>query len=200
MGKTIKKKLHSGKGFTLAETLLAVLILLLVSGIVASGIPSAQRAYEKVVLASNARILLSTTTSALRSELGSAKDVEIVTAGKGEKADSVITYYNTGRNSSSKIYVNAKDKEQPEIMLQRYFSAEKLSADYAVTPLVSDATPLVSDAAATADLYVTYDKVTYDKTTGIIKFEKLEVRRGSGSETDAVLAQMESLSIRGIMY
>ncbi len=190
MGKTIKKKLHSGKGFTLAETLLAVLILLMVSGIVASGIPSAKSAYEKVVLASNARILLSTTTSALRSELGSAKDVEIVTAGTGEQANSVITYYNTGRNSSSKIYVNNKDDEQPEIMLQRYFSAEGLSADYA-------ATPLVSDAAATADLYVTYESVTYDKTTGIIKFTNLAVMRESG--TDA-LATRSELSIRTILY
>ena len=55
-----KRKLRSNKGFTLAETLLAVLILLLVSTIVATGIPAARNAYEKVVEASNAQAVLAT--------------------------------------------------------------------------------------------------------------------------------------------
>ena len=63
MEERIRKKLHSSKAFTLAETLLAVLILLMVSTIVATGIPVARNAYEKVVLASNAEVLLSTTIS-----------------------------------------------------------------------------------------------------------------------------------------
>lgn len=65
------------RGFTLAETLLAVLILLLVSVIVATGIPAAKNAYYKVVLGANAQSLLSTTATALRNELGTAWDVEV---------------------------------------------------------------------------------------------------------------------------
>ena len=68
MKKIIYRKHHAIHGFTLAETLLAVLILLMVSSIVAAGIPSARRAYEKVVLASNAEVLLSTTITTLRHE------------------------------------------------------------------------------------------------------------------------------------
>ena len=60
MREAIKRKLHT-QGFTLAETLLAVLILLLVGVIMTTGIPAAKNAYEKVVVASNAEVLLSTT-------------------------------------------------------------------------------------------------------------------------------------------
>ena len=54
----LKNKIRSARGFTLAETRLAVIILLLAAAIVATGIPAARNAYEKVVLASNAEILL----------------------------------------------------------------------------------------------------------------------------------------------
>ena len=62
--KSIKRKLNSKKGFTIAEMLVAIIILLMVSSIVASGIPVARDAYEKVVLTSNAEILMSTAISA----------------------------------------------------------------------------------------------------------------------------------------
>ena len=68
------KKIRDAHGFTLAETLLAVLILLMVSGIVAAGIPVAKKAYEKVVLAADAQLLLSTTVAELRDEIGTAWD------------------------------------------------------------------------------------------------------------------------------
>lgn len=90
-----KKKRNSRAGFTLAETLMAVLIMLLVSGIVAAGIPAAKNAYEKVVLASNAEVMLTTAESALRDELGTAWNVEPVSS-----SDS-ITYFSadTGMRS-----------------------------------------------------------------------------------------------------
>ena len=49
MEQRIIRKLRSNDAFTLAETLLAILILLMVSAIVAAGIPVAKNAYEKVV-------------------------------------------------------------------------------------------------------------------------------------------------------
>ena len=64
------------KGFTLAETLLALLIVTLLTGIVATGVPIAINAYKQVVDSSNAQVALSTTTSALRDELGLAVDVK----------------------------------------------------------------------------------------------------------------------------
>lgn len=63
------------RGFTLAETLLAVMILLMVSSIVATGIPVAKNVYEKVVLSANSETTLSTAVMALRNELGTARDI-----------------------------------------------------------------------------------------------------------------------------
>ena len=171
----IKRKLQSSKAFTLAEMLLAVLILAMVSVIVATGIPVARNAYEKIVLSSNAEVLLSTTVSMLRNELGTAQDVVVPT----EEPMTTITYYNLTRGASSKILLSNDDKK--EIMFQRY-----ITADYPVVPLISSKT-------ATADLYVTYDSVDYEN--GILKFTGLSVNRVSGT---ANLASRDTLSIRVI--
>ena len=53
-------KLNNEDGFTLAETLMTVLIMLLVSSVIAAGIPAAAKAYRKAVDAANAQVLLST--------------------------------------------------------------------------------------------------------------------------------------------
>lgn len=87
-------------GFTLAETLLAVLILLLVSSIVAMGVPVAKQAFEKVTLAGNAELLLSTAVSTLRDELGTAWDVQAATGGG-------VIYYSADTGNRSKLYVDS---------------------------------------------------------------------------------------------
>ena len=61
--KRIRQKLKSRLGFTLAEMLMSVLILLMVSSVVAGGVPVAANAYYKVVDAANAQVLLSTTVT-----------------------------------------------------------------------------------------------------------------------------------------
>ena len=84
----LRRKLKEKAGFTLAELLMAVLILLMVSSIVAMGIPVAVNAYYKVVDASNAQILLSTTITRLRSELA------YVTAVKTDSSNAVLNFTN----------------------------------------------------------------------------------------------------------
>ena len=183
MEERIRRKLHSNKAFTLAETLLAVLILLMVSAIVATGIPVARNAYEKVVLASNAEVLLSTTISTLRNELGTAMDVDIPggTTDNNVKSGTEITYYNSARGSSSKISMASGGTD---IQFQRYYSADG-----------SDPVNLISDKTATNDLHVTYSGVEYDQKTGIVTFSNLDVKRDS-----TVLASREELSIRVISF
>ena len=97
---TIKKKLKSKSGFTLAETLLAVLILLLVSTIVANGIPVARNVYNNVIVGANAQMLISTAVTALRNELGTAQDVAVGTN------NTDITYYKPSIGAYSKLSVN----------------------------------------------------------------------------------------------
>ena len=185
----IRRKLHTEKGFTLAETLLAVLILLMVSTIVATGIPVTRNAYEKVVLASNAEVLLSTTISTLRNELGTATDVDIPDGAAGNKVKSgkEITYYNSARGSSSRIYMI---NDGTDIQFQRYYSAEGLSNKE------SESDNLISDKTATNNLHVTFDTVAFDQDTGIITFSNLAAVKSDKS----VLASRKTLSIRVFSY
>ena len=191
MRKQLKNRIKNRQGFSLAETLLAVMILLMVSAVVAAGIPAAKNAYENVVLASNAEVLLSTAVSSLRNELGMAQDVKSSDA-------KTLTYYNAARGSSSKLYVGSassgaaggSDDEEDapsavqQILLQRYYSEDGMSKDYPAAPLVSAKT-------ATQDLYVTYESVAFNN--GIVTFSGLSVDRESGAEG---LASRPSLSIR----
>lgn len=65
------------RGFTITEMLIVLLILMMVTMLLAAGIPLASRAYKKVVDASNAQLLLSTTMTELRDELSFASDVSV---------------------------------------------------------------------------------------------------------------------------
>ena len=101
-------KLKRAAGFTLAETLMTVLILLMVSAVVAGGMPAAMNAYHKAVDAANAQLLLSTTVNALRDELSTAWDVEV--------NGTTITYQSSDTGGKSKISVENDGK----IMLQEF--------------------------------------------------------------------------------
>lgn len=57
------------------ETMAALLIFVVLSAVVTAGIPVAFRTYQQVVNGSNAELALSTTTAALRDELGMAAAV-----------------------------------------------------------------------------------------------------------------------------
>ena len=66
---------NSQSGFTLAEMLMTVLILSMVSAVVAAGVPTAANAYKKVMDSANAEVMLTTTMVRLRDELGTASEV-----------------------------------------------------------------------------------------------------------------------------
>ena len=189
----IKKKLNNKAGFTLTELLLAVLILLMVSTIVAAGIPAAREAYENVVLASNAEILLSTTIATLRNEVGSASDLEIPggTVNGDETTGSAITYYNTARGFSSEI---SMDSGGTDIQFVRYFEKPN-SVLSGILPIASTKENLISDRTATNDLHVTYDTVSYNSRTGVVKFSKLSVFHG---DDDTPLTHRDNVYIKVI--
>ena len=189
----LKRKLNSTAAFTLAETLLAVLILLLVSGIVAGGVPAARNAYEKVMLESNSEVLLSTTVTALRNELGTAAEIEAGTPDDSGTVTEILYERESASGdeligSKSKIRLaGAEDAGEPAgvILYERY-------ADTDLT-LGGGARRLVSKEASTGDLYVTYESVRYDEAAGIITFSGLSVDRESGRKG---LAKLDTFSIR----
>jgi len=187
---TIKKRLRSKSGFTLAETLLAVLILLLVSVIVANGIPVARNVYNNVIVGANAQMLLSTAVTALRNELGTAKEVN--------PNGTYVTYFNSERQAYSMISLNGTPAT---IQLDPYI----------IKPDGGDPTPiagskqraLVSDAASNKDLdlYITYKDVVRKKDTltdkyvdDIIIFENLEVK--NSKDSNSVITSIKELKIR----
>lgn len=154
--KHVLNKIRSSKGFTLAETLLTVLILLMVSVIVARGVPAAVNAYDKMVIGANARILLSTTVSALRDELTTATDVSVVSDGGTTK----VVYFSCRIGAYSQIYMGDDpfdpESGHPVILLQEYTTPHPSSGGSLPG---SDPRFLVPKKAAGGALYIVFGDV-----------------------------------------
>ena len=186
LGRSLQK-LNRESGFTLAETLMAVLILLMVSAVVATGIPAASNAYYKAVDAANAHVLLSTTVTALRDELGMAKEVEV--------DGTTVTYYSADNRSMSELSLSDTGIDVTEYV------------NYVVGATESGVRrKLVSEKAITANLKISYTGVedsftsngTEDESAAtepyerqVITFKGITVKKG-----DTVIAQLDSLPIR----
>lgn len=122
------KNIKNKKGFTLAETLIAVLITLIVAGLLAGGIPLAFNTYHRVVDSANAHTVMATLTIELRDELALTKNM--TTDG------SSLTYTNkNGRESTlykktDGIYLKDLDSENEALLLSRASMAKNLSVSY----------------------------------------------------------------------
>jgi|GEM_PF-2350367 type II secretory pathway pseudopilin PulG len=189
MIETAKHKIKSSRAFTMAEALVAMLILLMVSVIVATGIPAAMRAYNNVVLASNAEVLLSTTMTALRNELGMATDIRVldtdgeVVNGEGAVSGISVIYYNEATGSESEIFLKTSG-DVTDIMYKRY-AADSLLGNKASTVEQRIVTKEAADKDK--DLHVKYSGVSYDKSKGVFTFTGLAVTKGDGSDTLAAI-------------
>ena len=179
---TAERKHNSRRGFTLAETLVTVLILAMVSSIVAAGIPAAKRAYEKVVISANAEVLLSTSVASLRNQLALAEKVTAEEDGKS------LSFY-SGSGINAKIFPDAENGGN--IMLQEYIGYEGGSGQETAVR------PLVPEAASTEDLYVTYDQASCSgrlvTIRGLGVYRRSQAESGSGPVTS-----VDTLNIRVI--
>ena len=124
------KKSNCRAGFTLAETLVAVVILVLIS---AAALPAAMNAYRNAVDAANAQVLLSTTVNALRSELSTAWNVSA--------EETTITYQSADTGDKSVISLG-----EDRIMLQEYSRDETPGWWGGAEKPTASPRPLVSDA------------------------------------------------------
>lgn len=88
MKRMFRKQKNDRRGFTLVEMLTVVLIMVLVTSVIAAGVPAAVRAYRGVVDSANARAALSTAVIRLRDELGTATAVQISDEGEISYIDS----------------------------------------------------------------------------------------------------------------
>ena len=151
--RSLARKLTGRKGFTLGETMVAILILLLATGVIAGAIPAASRAYIKAVDAANAQVLLSTAVTVLRDELSTASDISVTlpvepaepVEGEAAADPQLIIQYKSNNNGWSRIVcTQSGDKAGIEIWYKK--SEEE---DYQFNR------KLVSDKASTGNLYVT---------------------------------------------
>lgn len=178
-------------GFTLAEMLVALLILLMVSSVVAAGIPVAVRAYTKVTRSANAEVLLSTSVSALRDQLGTARDI---TVSEDKKS---VTYFSDDTGSYSRIDLSSDPDQKDNIIITEYLVPELISDNRGGSSGANGGSgqgiswPLVSNAAATRELYITYGTISYEN--GIISISNLAVKMKISKD---VLTSIEKLDIR----
>ncbi len=180
------RRLKNDKGFTLAETLIAVLILLMVSAVVALGIPAASNAYAKAVDGANAQVLLSTSITALRNQLEFAKDISVkdyTPVGSTEVLQKIE--YISSDNGGRSIISNSDDKSG--IMLYEYADPDDQNG-YLLSRL------LVSGKAATKSLYFKYGEVD-DSTPGVLTFRNLQVIRKGAEETPLVTVPLLKIKI-----
>lgn len=210
--KRIRKKLASSQGFTLAETLICVLILLMVTGIVAAAIPTASNVFMSAVDTANAQILESTAITVLRDELSTAKEIQPPIKSTGE-VTLIYRSAETGRWSqivSSHKVVTQEDgtnKDVYEIKLFEYGYKDATGyvfPDYeqpgvtdlttgSVTYPASEGRYLVSSKATTENLSIWFEDATYEN--GVITITGLKVYR-KGSSIPA--AKRDSLVIKPV--
>lgn len=156
----VKKKLKKAAGFSLAELLVAVLILSMVSAVVAGGIPVARDAYMKVTVSANAQVMLSTAVSVLRNELSAAEDITV--DGDGEW----IEYYTESIRNYSKVCMGQATSDRPvEATLVRYSRNGTGALFYS----------LVSPQVGENKLHVVYESIAYDAAKGVITVTGLRV-------------------------
>ena len=179
--KNTTQKLKNSAGFTLAETLITVLILLMVSSVVAGGVPAAANAYRKAVDAANAHVLMSTTVNALRSELSTAWGVSA--------NNSELIYYSARTGAKTKIY-----NTDSTIMVQDYLEYGESQSQSENTDNTDDRLQhslVVRSGEKDLDqFHVQFKSVKVEDD--IITFESLGVYRG---EEETPLQSM-NLSIR----
>lgn len=132
-------------GFSLTEMLVTTLILALASTLLATGIPVAIDTYQRVVKTSNAQLALSTTLSALKSELGLATDVQV----KIRLSDgSLQVYYlNKGEGCYESIGNSAEGSNTRGLVKSYYKGWPTLKTPLEALPTDGDPIPLVSNEA-----------------------------------------------------
>ena len=172
----IFKRIKNRRGFTLTETMVTLIIVLLVFGIVVTGIPIAVNALHKIVDTANAQLLMSTTMIKLRDELGKAESVS--TSG------TAITYQTSdGFNRR----IDCKDNADDGGIYVEYLSG--------LSGTASKPELLVSKPAANKNLHMVYKVASPAYSKGVLTLTDLEVKRGS--ET---LFTIDTFKIRVLTY
>lgn len=207
------KKSRRRLGFTMAETLLAVLIMGIAMGIVVQGIPMTKRVHDKVVDTANAQAVLSAGVTLLRDELSLAGNTELgllsgdtftkVTANENgvtqvDAAGGVVAvrYLSGDTGRTSTLYAtgeNTDTRTKGGLFLRVYVEdaeGKKQESESELVYSVGDSrNKLVFTLGPTGT-------ISYDPAKGLFTITDLQVVRGG--DPDTVLAKIETYIIRTV--
>ena len=160
------KKIKGNKGFTLAETLMVLLIVSLVSIIVAGALPTAIKVYKGIMDYSNAQVLLSSAITKLRDELSTATEIEVL----GEEIS-----YKSSIGAKNRIYLT-----EDGVYIQEYL-------DISNDKLLNHS--LISDKALDSKYRIMYDIKDYE--SGVFSFSSVSVYLKENK-----IAELKNIEIR----
>jgi type II secretory pathway pseudopilin PulG len=170
----IKKVLKSRAGFSLAETLMAIMILLMASAIVGAAIPAASNVYQKSVDVANAQVVLSTTITMLRDQLSTAGNTKIsgkmITYTSGKAGESGVSCLMKLNSPTITVY-----KGSYELSLAESPSTDPADYEFGYYDLVSK-------ESVTGKLAIDYESISQSGQT--ITFHKLVVQKDGTNLTE----------------
>ncbi|MCR4771716.1 MAG: hypothetical protein K5855_05330 [Oscillospiraceae bacterium] len=167
-GRGISRRLRKKNGYSIAEALLATLIVALLSAGIAAGTAFAVRQYNYSVSVSESKVLCSTLSNILRSELGTTKTISVNGAGQ------VISI------RPSKNYSVAGDAgtETEKLSVLR---TELNGTESSYGELMLDDRPLLPSGAYTSYRLRAKADVTYDEDEKLFHVT-LSIRTADGEE------------------
>ena len=160
-------RLRGRAGMTLSELLIVLIILGFVTAILAAGLPTAIGAYRKISDAANAQVLLSTTMTRLRTELGTATELEVPEGGGAE-----IRYRNSS-GSMACIYGDYREDggTEPGLVIVNYAPDQAITRSEASRPV-----RLTVKDWQDREMYPYFSGVAYDRASGVVTITGLSVR------------------------
>lgn len=186
----MKRWIKRDDGFTLAETLLAVLIMSIIFTAVGGGVVVMKNNYEKVTQRAQAQVLLATTVSAINADLESVTIVNLGgSAEKLPKSKTVTCFYSAFRNSWCMIANGTNSGSGTAAIQLNVTDASGAAVEGLGQPVVTDAATVKGLSTSLADAGLKFygdpatDKYPYfeyvvevkDKHDRVIETKKIKV-------------------------
>jgi prepilin-type N-terminal cleavage/methylation domain-containing protein len=191
-------KIRENKGFTLIETLLTVILVLLMSGAVAAGMSVMSRTIHKIQNKANAEVLLSTTLTLISDDLKNTENV-VLTGDESEDGGKTVQFLQISENGAD-VWIGIENggstagSETGNTGIQKSYYSETVNLEtgdhqYNETGI---STAYVTDQAKTGTLYTTIGSITYKNH--VLTIQDLEVKN-----TDHVTQEkLDSFSVAAL--
>lgn len=175
-----RDRVRKTDGFTLAETLAAVLIMSFAGLMIVTGIVAFTRSWWKITDKANAQVYVSTLAIRMQDELEFASEV-------GVKGGSVV-WFADDQTGYTSMFVPGTGTSSSFGIRRSDDSAGLASASVEA---------FVPEAMGGGRMYVTYDSLTYDQNTYVFEIKNLKAVEAVDSE-NKVLYQVDSVKIKNL--